>query len=186
MLMNRAAIAVFSIALTIIGCHRRPAPQPAAAVVIPAPPPRLPLPRVEPGPEPLPRIEPPPAPVPPLATADDAFISGDYDQALTEYQAYLEKYPAGDERDRAMFHAGLIQMLRPAAADRQRGAASLKELLKEFPNSSFGAAAKQLLSVYDQMVDAVADARVKDQKLKQLTSELDRLKKIDADRRRRR
>ena len=67
----------------------------------------------------------------------------------------------------------------------QRAAATFKQLADEFPNSPFKPAANLLVALRSEIDQVNADSKVRDQRIKQLTTELDRLKKIDADRRRR-
>jgi len=76
--------------------------------------------------------------------------------------------------------------LRPApATDWPRATATLKQLLEEYPESPLKAQANLILSLRADLDQVTNDARQRDQKLRQLTTELDRLKKIDADRRKR-
>jgi hypothetical protein len=161
---NRLAVVGFSAALALAGCHKR---VPAAA----APPPAaLPAPSV-----PL---------VPALDQADRAFASGNYDEAAREYDDYLHLTSSGSQRDHALFHLGLTYALRPApSVDWSRAAAAFKQLTDEFPNSPFKAPANLILSLHSEVDQLNTDSKQRDQRIKQLTTELDRLKKIDADRR---
>lgn len=177
-------VCAFVATLTAFGCHKRvpvtalpppPAPVPAAA---PAPPAPAPTP---------PASAPAPAPaVAPLDQADRAFLSGDYEDAVRRYEDYLKATPTGGQRDQALFRAALIYAMRPApATDWNRAAATLKQLIDEFPRSPLKTPATLILSLRTELDQAGADAKQRDQKIKQLTTELDRLKKIDADRRKR-
>jgi tetratricopeptide (TPR) repeat protein len=177
---NDVATIVLSISLAAVGCHRHSSVAANPAVVIPPVPPRVaPAPRVLPGPEPLPRIDPPPAPVPPLEEANRAFDLGNYDEAEIGYKKYLEETPSGGQRDIALFRLALIFASRPSPADT---ISTLKQLTEEFPNSAISGPANLILSLHAQALRATNDARVRDQKLKQLATELERLKKIDGDR----
>jgi hypothetical protein len=180
---NAVATLVLSISLAAVSCHRHSSVAANPAVVIPPVPPRVaPAPRVLPGPEPLPRIDPPPAPVPPLEEANRAFDMGNYDEAQIGYEKYLEDTPSGGQRDNALFRLALIFASRPSPADRQRSISTLKQLTQEFPKSAVSGPANLILSLHAQALRAASDAKVRDQKLKQLATELERLKKIDADR----
>jgi len=80
----------------------------------------------------------------------------------------------------------LIYAMKPApATDWQRAIATLKQLLEEYPDSAFKSQANLILSLRAELDQASADSKQRDARIKQLTTELDRLKKIDADRRRR-
>ena len=184
---NCVAVIAISVALVAAGCHKRA----AVAARPPVPPPSVlprpvPPPPVTPAPEPPPPITPPPADVSPLEAANRAFVSGSYDEAARGYENYLRATHSGDQRDQALFHLGLIYALRPApATDWQRAAATFKQLIDEYPNSPHKASENLSMSLHAQLDEAAANVRQRDQKMKQLTTELDRLKKIDADRRKR-
>ena len=163
---NGVAIAFLSAALVATGCHKRP-----TVVALP------------PAPPPAPAA--PAAPVSPLYQADRAFAAGNYDEAGRGYEGYLRASPAGEQRDQALFHLGLTYVLRPAPSDWQRAATVFKQLIDEYPNSPLKPQANLILSLHSEVDQATADNKLRDQRIKQLTTELDRLKKIDADRRRR-
>jgi hypothetical protein len=158
--------------LAAAGCHKgRRTP-----VVASAPPPPTPTP-------------PPPAPVitvSPLEEADRAFASGNYDEAARGYDNYLRATTSGGQRDDALFHLALTYVLRPApGADWPRAIAMLKQLLEEYPESAFKSQANLILSLRAELDQTAADSKQRELRIKQLTTELDRLKKIDADRRKR-
>ena len=160
--------------LAAAGCHKgRRTP-----VVASAPPP--------PSPSPTP---PPPAPVitvSPLEEADRAFASGNYDEAARGYDNYLRATTSGGQRDDALFHLALTYVLRPApGTDWPRAIAALKQLLEEYPESPFKSQANLILSLRAELDQTAADSKQRELRIKQLTTELDRLKKIDADRRKR-
>jgi hypothetical protein len=117
--------------------------------------------------------------------ADRAFISGNYDEAARGYENYL-KSPGDGPRDEVLFHLALTYALRPApAGDWTRAAATLKQLIEDYPTSPLKGPATLILSLRTELDQLAADAKQRDLKVKQLTTELDRLKKIDADRRKR-
>lgn len=156
---NRITIVAFAAALAVAGCHKR---------------------------VPVGALPPPPAPaVSALDQADRAFTSGSYDEAARAYENYLRLTPSGAQRDQALFHLGLTHALRPVSADWQHAAAAFKQLIDEYPNSPFKPPANLILSLHSELDQVAADSKQRDQRIKQLTTELDRLKKIDADRRRR-
>jgi hypothetical protein len=174
-------VVLLSAAFIVAGCHKSPKRTPIAAV------PPAPAPTAAPVPPPAPPPPtPPPPPVSPLEEPDRAFLSGNYDEAARGYEAYLRTTMAGGERDQALFHLALTYVLRPApATDWPRATAMLKQLLEEYPDTPLKAPASLILSLRTELDQVALDAKQRDQRLKQLTTELDRLKKIDADRRRR-
>jgi outer membrane protein assembly factor BamD (BamD/ComL family) len=157
---NRIIAIAFSAVLVLQGCHKR-----------------------------VPILALPPAAAPnPEAVAFDeaerAFNAGNYDEASREYENYLRLNPIGTERDQALFRLGLACALRPAA-DWQRASSALREIVEGFPNSPFRPPANLILSLHSELDQQNATAQQRDQRIRQLTAELDRLKKIDAGRRKR-
>ena len=131
---------------------------------------------------------PPVAPLDPaFAILDDAnrsFIGGSYDDAARGYENYLKLDSSEPRRDEALFHLGLSYVLR-SSADWQRASSPLRQIMEDFPNSPFKAPAGLILSLHADLDQANSNAQQRDLRIRQLTTELDRLKKIDADRRKR-
>jgi hypothetical protein len=188
--MNRvAAFLVFCI-LVASGCHKR---TPTSAVAPPPPVPNLtvshstvpkipvpeptPLPPVAtPAPTPLDVVVPPPNP---LEQADKAFDAGNYPEAARGYEAYLQHEPSGDLRDHALYHEALAcAMPSNPNPDWTKMAALLKQLVDQYPGSPYKPAAAVILSIN-------ADNQKRELRIRQLTTELENLKKIDAERRKR-
>jgi len=155
---------VFSASLALSACNKR-----------------VPVPVIPPAPAPR------PAPTPAataLAEADRAFNAGSYDEACREYENYLRLYPDATQRDQALFRLGLGYALRPAA-DWQRASSAFRQVVEGFPNSSFKPPSNLILSLHSEVDQLSANTQQRDQRIRQLTTELDRLKKIDTERRRR-
>jgi hypothetical protein len=72
-----------------------------------------------------------------------------------------------------------------APADWPRAAAYLMMLTEEFPGSPLKTAANLILSLRSEVESLTADSQRREERIKQLSAELDRLKKIDAERQRR-
>ena len=119
-----------------------------------------------------------------LDDADRAFNAGNYDDAARGYESYLKLESAGTHRDEALFHMGLAYALRPAA-DWPRASASFRQIMEVFPNSPFKPPSSLILSLHSELDQVNANAQQREQRIRQLTTELDRLKRIDADRRKR-
>lgn len=119
-----------------------------------------------------------------LNEAERAFNAGSYDAAGRAYEDYLRLYPAGTQRDLALFRLGLAYALRPTA-DWQRASSAFRQIVEGFPASPFKAPANLILSLHSELDQLNSGTQQRDQRIKQLTTELDRLKRIDADRRKR-
>ena len=181
--------------LVVSACHKRPPVEPLPLVVaLPAPPlVAFPLPRVEALPEPSVVVPPPVAPTPAAAAleqAEHSFSAGVYDEAARAYENYLRLLPPGCPCDQELFRLGLSYVLRRSPnPDWQRATVVLKQLVHEYPNSSFTAPANLILALRSKLNHLAADTAVntkqRDERIRQLTTELDRLKKIDSDRRKR-
>src|SRR5262245_9866339 len=166
---NCVAVLALSFALAATGCHKRGVLRPVAT-------------------QPPPPVSAPPDPVvSPLDLAERAFTSGNYDEASRGFENYLRVTPSGTgRRDEALFHFALTFVLRPApATDWQRALTNFKQLIDEFPDSLLRPQVNLIIAMRAELDQAAADVKTRDQKVKQLTTELDRLKKIDVDRRKR-
>ena len=180
------SLAMF-VLIVVSGCNKR---TPVTALPPPQPPPA-----VDPSPTPLPTIPPPP-PLPVPATespaysllddADFAFYAGNYSQAMRGYESYLRKQPFGEKRDQALFRLAMTYALSANGTPEWPKITSLlKDLVDHHPNSPLRAPASVILSLQSESSQLTADAQKKDVRIKQLTNELDKLKQIDAARRKR-
>ena len=181
-----AAIALSAI-LACTGCHKPPKRVPVATFPPPLPPPPAPEVASTPVPTPEPPPPPPPAPAPSaLEDADRLFASGNYDDAAKVYDNYVKTMTSGPERDQALFRLALTFLLRSAPApDWTHATNTFKQLIDEYPQSPLKPPASLILMLRSDLDKVNMDAKQRDEKIKQLTTELDRLKKIDADRRKR-
>jgi outer membrane protein assembly factor BamD (BamD/ComL family) len=121
-----------------------------------------------------------------LDQAARAFSAGNYEEAAKDYESFLHSAPPGAPRDFALFYLGLCFALRPpGSVDWPRATASFKLLVEGYPSSPYTGPASLILSLRSDLDQLAATGKQREQQLKQLSTELDRLKKIDADRRRR-
>jgi hypothetical protein len=190
---NRIAFVILFTLLS--GCQKR--------VPIAAPPPVLP-PIARTTIQPALDTTPPPALAPSPAAilldkAKRAFAEGRYEFAADTYADYVNISLAGDEdRQQALFNWGICNLLRPSP-DWQRAALAFKKLGDEFPKSPLKAEASLIQSLQQKTLSLqadnqslqtvveqiTADGKKNESKIKQLSNELERLKRIDAERRRR-
>jgi tetratricopeptide (TPR) repeat protein len=164
---NRLITITFLFALALTACHKR-----------------VPITALPPAPSA------PPAPSPAAAAldeADNAFNAGRYDEATRGYENYFRLTPStgpAGQRDQALFRLGLAYALR-SAPDWQKASVALRQIMEGFPNSPYKAPANLILSLHSELDQLTANSQQRDQRIKQLTTELDRLKRIDAERRKR-
>jgi outer membrane protein assembly factor BamD (BamD/ComL family) len=116
---------------------------------------------------------------------DRAFAGAHYDDAAGAYENYLRVAPSGLARDHVLYQLGLTYALRAAPTDWQRAMAMFKQLIEEYPESPLKGPANLIVSLRTEVDQLSTDAKQRDQRIKQLTTELDRLRKIDTDRRKR-
>jgi hypothetical protein len=190
---NRIAFVI--LCTVIFGCQKRVRP-------VASPPPLAPVARttIQPALDttPNPTLPPTPAAIM-LDKAKRAFADGKYDFAADTYADYINIAPRGDgERQQALFYWGLSYVLQ-GSPDWLRAATVFKKLGDEFPNSPLKAEASLLQSLHSKsqslqadnqslqsaLDQATADGKKSESKIKQLSTELERLKRIDAERRKR-
>jgi hypothetical protein len=134
-----------------------------------------------------------------LDKAKRAFAEGRYDLAADTYADYINTSPKGEAgRQQALFNWGLSYVLQ-ASPDWLSAATAFKKLGEEFPTSPLKTAASliqslhsktQSLQVDNQSLQSAldqitADSKKSESKIKQLSNELERLKRIDSERRKR-
>jgi TolA-binding protein len=181
------------------GCHKKssaPVPLPAP-VTSPTPPETSPpidsappavSPPVIPLPQPVP-LEPAPiskstAKVSNLDLGEKYFRAGNFPQAARAYEAYLKSNPKSNYRDMALFYMGLSRALSGGPnRDPHQGEVALKQLVAEFPKSPYKSQAEFILVLQAQIDTLRVDVKERDEKIKQLSDELQKLKEIDMQRR---
>jgi TolA-binding protein len=188
----RSLAIIFSVfALFASGCHRKP-PQTPQTPVAKLEPVSVTLPitlETGPLPPPQPAAAPTPAPLPPvvspLAEANRIFNSGNYPEAIKAYESYLQWQPTGDYRDEALFHLSIAFAMPSTSTDQGKSITVLKQLIEQYPDSPYRTYATVILALQSELLQLNADAQKRERLLKQLSTEIDKFKQIDADRRRR-
>ena len=184
---------MLSLALLVLswGCLFRK----SSSVTVPSPPP--PTPPAEAAPAAVtPRIGLPPAPLEsapiaktitlPLSNLELGemyFQVGNYPQAAKALDASVRD-PKAKDRDRALFLLGFSRALAgDNSRDLRHAEAHWKRLISEFPNSIYKGPAEFLLGLQAQIEKLRSDAKERDEKIKNLSEELQVLKDIDLQRR---
>ncbi len=175
-------LCLLGLALLPWSCSKKPpAPAPASA---PAPVPA-------PAPAPAPTAAPAPAPAsaPRAATrefdaAEKYFDSGDYSNAAQAYEKYLRGGASASNQDRALFRLALTRAIPSSPVrDLPRAMNDLRHLVVRFPQSPFRAQAEMLLGLQGEIDKLQVDVGKRDERIRELSQELERLKRIDMQRR---
>ena len=187
--MKFTAMIAIAVLLLAGGCKKnpvRPAPSPPKPPpVVPAPPP-VPVPVTWPE-LPLPPSRLPPPPQPPLPRdfrdGEASFLGGKYADAVRSYERFVREEPITQYKDVAMFRIAMSQALLCTSSEcRARSLDAFKRLISLYPDSPYSAEARFLLSLQADIEKSKSDTRARDEKIKSLTDELEKLKKIDLER----
>lgn len=118
-----------------------------------------------------------------LEVAEQEFRSGNYEEAARQYERYVDENPSAPDRDRAMFRAGLsYAMFGPEWWVAAR--LLFEKLGVEYPNSAYAGEAGFILRLRAELDSASATLADREALVKKLNGELERLRKIDSERRR--
>jgi tetratricopeptide (TPR) repeat protein len=190
---SSCVLAVSLVLLMAWGCRKKsgvPTPAPpqitAAAPANPAPA------AVTPSESPLPEtalLE--PAPLPKTVAAPSSldlgemdFQKGNYRQAARSLEAFLSANPNSKDRDQALFHLGLSRTLaNDSSRDLRQAEAAFRRLIAEFPDSPYRNQVELILGLQAQIERLKSDVRERDERIKRLGEELQKLKEIDMQRR---
>jgi len=181
--MRLRCLAILATGFILAGCHRGTRPvvvsAPPAVVVVPV---ATPVPIPFDIPDSLPPMHPTPPPPSLLEQAELAFALGNYPEAIQTYEAL----PSGEQSDQALFHLGIAYVLNDKpTANWVRAKENLQRLVDEYPDSSLTPTAVLILSLRSRAVQLARDTKTRNEAIQQLGTELERLKRIDADRRKR-
>ncbi len=192
--MKKFVIYALVIQLPMLGaCHKKPAkvafeaPSAPPAIVIPAttlPPSNPQLPAKWPTPAPPPSLGTPPRPAPALfLTAEDDFNNARYVLAARGYEKYLRDYPSRGNEDHVLFRLGISYALADnSPAGLRKARTRLERLLLLYPNSPYRPQAKVILDLQNQIEQKTSELQSNEERTRQLTEELTKLKKIDMER----
>ena len=115
--------------------------------------------------------------------AERSFAEGGYRQAAQAFERFLHSFPGASDRDRALFHLGLSLALSGDDQDLLQTEAALRRLIVEFPQSPYRRQAEWILDLRTRIRQLQSDVRDRDERIRQLGSELNKLRSIDLDRR---
>jgi TolA-binding protein len=186
-------------ALGASGCKVRSAPvvpapasKPAVAAPQPVNEPPAPPPAITPGITQPPAAEPAkampisktmPTPII-LEVAEKKFRAGDYKQAVQSYEMYLKVMPNSKDCEQALFYSGLSYLLASEPDKNMRKAdAAFKKLIADFPKSAYSRQAAFILGLQEQVDKLRSEMKERDEKIKKLNDEINKIKEIDIKRR---
>lgn len=164
----RTALIIFLILTATLSCSKR-----RTAARAPAAPARVAA-----------AVPPVPRPLTPLEAADGFFDRGDLVNAATAYESL--RADGASLPETTAFRLAIIY-LNPSgpAANPARARELLTDLARKSPASAYGRHAALLLDLLAQQSEAQqlkTDLRVRDERVKALASELDRLKRLEQER----
>jgi hypothetical protein len=188
--MKRIFCSILLVSLISMGCHKSASVPPPAVkpVAIKTSPPPAVTPSLSASATPAP-LE--PAPISKTITkpssldlGETSFQIGKYAQAAKAYEDYLKDNPKSAMRDRALFQLGLSKALAgDSIRDLHLAEAVFKKLIFEFPSSPYRDQAELILGLQNQVDKLKTDIKDREEKIKKLSEELQKLKEIDLQRR---
>jgi hypothetical protein len=169
---------VLVMAIVLCACHKKP----LAAVPIPAP---------DPTPAPVPASTPAPASIPKPPPLPDNFELGqrffrnrDYANAALAYEAYLRNNTSPADQDQALFRLALTHAFADSPVhDTPKALELLQQLINRFPDSPYRFQAEFLQGLEGDVEKLRADVSKRDDRIRELSQELEKLKQIDMQRR---
>jgi len=128
---------------------------------------------------------PPEPPIPKnFRDGEASFMSGNYPEAIRGYEKFIREDPITLYKDVAMFRLAMSQAFVCQAPEcRVKSMDDFKRLVAKYPKSPYSAEARLILSMQAEIERVKSDVKSRDDRIKKLTDELERLKKIDLERR---
>ena len=177
---NLVSAGVLCLALMPWSCQRKP-----IAAVPPPPPKPVPVAAAVPVPTPIPNSIPSLTPSPSyFDIGEKYFADHDYAKAAQAYEAYLSKDSTSPNRDVALFRLALSHALPEGRSrDLPQAMKLLAQFLDRFPQSPLRPQAELLLGLQRDVDRLRADVGKRDERIRDLSAELEELKKIDMQKR---
>ena len=141
-----------------------------------------------------PRIPSPPAPTPApskLEIGNASFNGGLYREAAESYEAFVRENPDAANLDEVLFRLGIAYGLAGSSPENFKNTQNeLRALIIRFPKSRYRPEAEYILTLQAEILKLRLNVRDRDalmldrdERIRRLTLELERMKKIDLERR---
>jgi outer membrane protein assembly factor BamD (BamD/ComL family) len=130
---------------------------------------------------------PPAAPVLPaaLAEAEAAYSRGDFSKAATAYETYLQSSPQAAGLDGILFRCAVSQSFSGVPARELASNDTFKRVIRDFSTGPYAPSASRIITFRENAARSQqSELRKKDDAIRQLTDELNNIKKVDTERRR--
>jgi len=115
---------------------------------------------------------------------EEKFAGGSYQEAALSYEVFIKENPDHPKCDPANFKLGLsYAFTNNSLQSRRRARRQLGKFISEFPQSPYRRQAEFILGLHRDIDKLRSESLEKDKQLKRLAEELERLKKIDLDKR---
>jgi len=172
-----------------LSCNRKKPTPPPPPIARPAPTPIEELVVTPPEPPPAARepvAEEPPAAFPPrsLLEGETSYETGDFPGAIGAFEVFLKEHPGHHEAARISFQLAIAYALSPPTEKSKRQATDqFRRVVQSYPESVYRREAEFILRLNADLDKLRSEGQAKDEKIKRLTEELERIKKIDLERR---
>jgi hypothetical protein len=132
--------------------------------------------------------EPPPEPEEIIPSSflvgEEKFASGSYQEAALSYEMFIRENPDHPKCDPANFKLGLAYAFTSSSLQsRRRSRRQLRDFIDRFPESPYRKQAEFILGLHRDIDRLRSESLEKDKQIKRLAEELERLKKIDLEKR---
>lgn len=108
------------------------------------------------------------------------FDGGEYGKAAEAYEQYVNTNAPAPNQDRALFRLGLTYSFADSPVkESQKAVRALRRLVSTFPESIYRREAELILALQTASERLRSDVREKDERIKTLNAELERLKRMD-------
>lgn len=129
------------------------------------------------------RRAPPPVPSadpPEWSAAEQSFEQRDYASAARAYEAFLKTHVPSSNAEKALFRLALIHTLPESPLnDVEEATRLLTKFLETYPDGTYAPEARLILRLHGRSRELETETSEKDERIRQLSDELSKIKAID-------